>query len=439
MLLGLLLACGEAPPADPIAETEVGVEPAPGSAETGAGAPGNPNGLRAGHRAGGGSEEARGQGEGGDEGGGDGLRLSTGDGRPLAVAVPEPADPSLGLTPYEVPLPAYLETLPAPADNPLTHAGVDLGRRLFYDPILSGSDTISCATCHHQERSFADRRGVSVGESGKPLARNTMALVNLAWTAPYFWDGRVETLEDLVSQPIEHPDEMAEDMAHLVSQLEGHPDYPGRFEAAFPGEGISQETLSKAIGQFLRTLVSFNSRADLIDSGRVELSELEMRGNQIMTGGLPMGAPDRVPDICDGCHKHSAGVKDEASEMGLFTISEARGNGLPVLDGDIGVGRFTGVAADEGRFIVPSIRNLSVTAPYMHDGRLADLDAVLLHYNEQMAASASLDEPLARDGVPLRMAMGPADRAAVVAMLGVFTDEHFLENPAFADPGRGGP
>ena len=355
------------------------------------------------------------------------------------MPLPQAADPSLGLTPYVVPLPAYMETLPAPADNPLTHAGVDLGRRLFYDPVLSGSDTISCASCHHQERSFADRRGVSVGESGKPLARNTMALVNLAWTAPYFWDGRVETLEDLVPQPIEHPDEMAEDMVHLMSQLEGHPDYPGRFEAAFPGEGISQETLSKAIGQFLRTLVSFNSRADLIDSGRVELSELEMRGNEIMTGGLPMGAPDRVPDICDGCHKHSAGVKGGDSEMGLFTVSEPRGNGLPLVDGDLGVGRFTGVAADEGRFIVPSIRNLSVTAPYMHDGRLDDLDAVLLHYNEQMAASASLDEPLARDGVPLRMAMGPEDRAAVVAMLGVFTDEHFLENPAFADPGRGGP
>jgi cytochrome c peroxidase len=360
--------------------------------------------------------------------------LSTVDGRPLAVALPPLADPTRGREAYALPVPAYMTPPPMPPDNPLTHAGVDLGRSLFFDPLLSGSDTISCGSCHHQERSFADRRGVSVGESGVPLARNTMALVNLAWTAPYFWDGRAGTLEALVPQPIQHPDEMNEDMARLVGQLQAHPGYPARFEAAFPGEGISEATISKGIAQFLRTLVSFNSRADLIDTGRVELTPLEMRGNQIMTGGLPIDAPDRVPDICDACHQHNVGVTDAASEMGLFTTSEPKSNGLPDVAADPGIETLSGKPGDRGRFIVPSIRNLSVTAPYMHDGRFSDLDAVLQHYDDQMVASPALEEPLAKDGAPRRMNMSAEDRAAVVAMLGVFTDEHFLENPAFADP-----
>ena len=443
LLLTLTWACdgGDRPPAAAVPlEPEYGesIDPDEGRLPPGGG---TPAGSRA--RDGGtdGDGGARGHGGGGDGGAprGDAARpgITTPDGRPLAVALPAPADPARGLEPYEVPVPRYMEPPPSPPDNPLTHAGVDLGRRLFYDPLLSGSDRISCGSCHHQDRSFADRRGVSVGESGVPLARNAMALVNLAWTAPYFWDGRAETLEALVPQPIAHPDEMDEDMPALVAQLQAHPAYPARFEAAFPGEGISERTVSKAIAQFLRTLVSFNSRADLIDTGRVELSPLEMRGNQIMTGGLPMGAADRVPDICDACHQHNVGVKGGDTEMGLFTTSEAKSNGLPDLGADPGISTRTGAPGDVGRFIVPSIRNVSVTAPYMHDGRLADLDAVLQHYNDQMVASAALEAPLAKDGQPRRMNMTADDRAAVAAMLGVFTDAHFLENPAFSDPAAG--
>ena len=119
----------------------------------------------------------------------------------MAVQPPPTADPTRGLEPYVVPIPYYMAAPLIPRDNPLTHAGVDLGRRLFYDPLLSGGDQLSCASCHHQQHSFADARGVSTGESGKPLPRNAMALLNLAWTAPYFWDGRFTTLEELIHSP----------------------------------------------------------------------------------------------------------------------------------------------------------------------------------------------------------------------------------------------
>jgi len=356
----------------------------------------------------------------------DGPPHTTPDGQPLMAPLAEVADPSKGLAPYEVPVPDWMSPPPSPPDNPPTHAGVDLGRHLFYDPLLSGNDTQSCGSCHHQERSFADRRGVSIGSTGKRLARNAMPLVNLAWTAPYFWDGRAPTLEALVPIPIQHPDEMNEDMDTLIGQLSEHPDYPARFEAAFPGEGITEGTISKAVAQFMRTMVSFNSRADLLDAGLTELTELEMRGNALMVDGLPKGAPDRVQDICDACHKHSAGVKGGSSNMGLFTVSKLKTNGLPIEDGDDdGAG---------GRFMVPSIRNLTVTAPYMHDGRFEDLTQVVEHYNTQMVASTHLEPPLAKDGQPQKMRMNEEDVAATVAMIGIFTDPHFLTNPAYGSP-----
>jgi cytochrome c peroxidase len=350
------------------------------------------------------------------------------------VELPPLADLSLGLSPYPVPVPDWMVPPPVPADNALTHAGVALGRLLFYDPLLSGNNTQSCGSCHHQSRSFTDGRVVSVGSEGRPLSRNAMALINLAWTAPYFWDGRAATLEALVTEPITHPDELNQAMAALITELEGHSDYPGRFETAFPGEGITEATISKAIAQFLRTLVSFNSRADLLNAGLIELSELEMRGNQLMVDGLPKGAPDRVQDICDGCHTHSAGVRDGDSDMGLFTSSELKSNGLGDLGADAGAYLLTEDESDRGLFVVPSIRNLTVTAPYMHDGRFATLDDVVAHYDSGIVGSPVLEAPLGRDGQPVRMLLDEADRAAVVAMLGVFTDEHFLTHPAFSDP-----
>lgn len=342
------------------------------------------------------------------------------------------ADPSLGQTPYPLSLPSWMEPPPMPADNPLTHAGVDLGRHLFYDPLLSGNNTQACAGCHRQSLSFTDGRQFSVGAEGRPATRNAMALVNLAWSAPYFWDGRAETLEALVPIPIQHPDEMNQSLPALMVELQQHPDYPARFENAFPGEGITEATVSKAMAQFLRSLVSFRSRADRLDAGEITLTALEVRGNELMVDGLPKDAPDRVQDICDACHKHSAGVIGAASEMGLFTTAEYKTNGL--VTGDLGRLASTGDEADRGTFKIPTIRNLTVTAPYMHDGRFADLDAVVDHYNTGIAAIPGLEAPLGKDGKPQKMLLNDDDKAAIVAILGIFTDDEFLVDPAFSDP-----
>lgn len=352
----------------------------------------------------------------------------------LLVALPPVADPSKGRAPYPVPLPDWMEAMPVPPDNPLTHAGVDLGRHLFYDPLLSGGNTQSCASCHEQARSFTDGQARSIGEAGRPVARNSMPLVNLAWTAPYFWDGRVDTLEQLVPIPIEHPDEMNQPLGPLVEELRAHPDYPARFEAAFPGEGVTVDTVSKALAQFLRSLVSFNSKADLLNAEKVELTELEMRGNQLMIQGLPKGSPEAVQDICDSCHKHSAGVKNADSAMGLFTTAELKTNGLAELGEDLGRGTVTGAAADRGRFKIPTIRNLTATAPYMHDGRFQTIEDVVEHYNTQVADVAGLEHPLRLSEGPVRLQLDADDSAAVVAMLKIFTDESFLTNPAYSDP-----
>jgi len=333
------------------------------------------------------------------------------------VPVPEAADPARGLEPYTVPLPDYIEAMPVPEDNPLTHAGVALGRHLFYEPRLSGNNKQACASCHQQPRSFTDGLAVSLGSEGQPADRNAMALVNLAWTAPYFWDGRAPTLEALVPVPIQRPDEMNQPMDELLVELHANPLYLDLFEAAFPGEGITEETLSKALAQFLRTLVSFNAPIDALESEEIVISELEQRGIDLMLRGFPKSDP--VPDMCDACHSHRAGVEADAVERnGIYTTNEKKNNGL---EADLAM-------------VVPTIRNIAVTGPYMHDGRLASLDAVLSHYDGGLVAGPELEPPLSREGAPMGMELSTAEREELIALMGLFTDKAFLNNPAFGPP-----
>ena len=352
--------------------------------------------------------------------------------RVVNVVPPGVADPSLGLKPYVVPLPAGIIPMPVPTDNPLTHSGVSLGRHLFYDTITSKNETQSCASCHLQERAFTDGKKRSIGSEGRELTRNSMTLANLAWTSPYFWDNRVDTLEELVLMPIENKDELNQKVDDLLIRLTAHPKYPAQFEAAFPGEGITKNTLAKALAQFLRTLVSFNAPADRFEAPDTEISELAKMGDRILTAGLPKGDPDGTRDICDSCHKHSAGLIGD-SGMGLFTSPEPKRNGLQV-DSDYGFEAISGLEEDRARFSVPSIRNLSVTGPYMHDGRFDTLMDVLSHYNEQIGASPIPDVPLSKDGQPLKMLLNNEEKQAIVAFIDLFTDEFFLTNEAFSSP-----
>ena len=343
---------------------------------------------------------------------------------PAASAAPE-----FKPTPYVVKLPPEVRDMPVPKDNPLTKEGVELGRYLFYDRIMSGDNSISCGTCHLQARAFTDGRMTAQGVRGQKVRRNTMALVNLAWSAPYFWDGRAKTLEELVPIPIQEPTEMDQKMDALVGELEQHSDYPSRFARAFPGEPISTATISKAVAQFLRILVSFDAPIDRLDRGEYKLSEPEKRGQQLLSGKLPLGAQDGRGDLCDSCHSYRAGLK-KSDGMGMFTDASFRNNGIGPSE-DLGRGEVT-TKSQSHLFKVPTIRNVAVTGPYMHDGRFGSLDQVLMHYNESILPSA--DKGLHFKEEPVRLGLSQDDIRDIIASLALFTDQKFLKNPEFSDP-----
>lgn len=333
-------------------------------------------------------------------------------------------------TPYAVQLPANVAPMPVPADNPLTVEGVELGRHLFYDPILSGDNTKSCASCHEQGRGFTDGRVTAIGVRGQKVRRNTMALVNLAWSAPYFWDGRAATLEELVPIPIRARDELDQDLDALVAELQAHRDYPAWFARAFPGEPISPAAVGKAIAQFLRILVSFDSPIDRFHRGEYRMTEQEQRGQKLLSDPLPRGAPEERRDLCDRCHRHDAGLLSPDG-FGMFTDGTFRNNGL-APGGDRGRGEATRKLEDDRRFKVPTIRNIAVTGPYMHDGRFATLADVLRHYNGGIGDGA--DEVLTYHGAAARFGLSEQELADVAASLALFTDERFLTNPAYSNP-----
>jgi cytochrome c peroxidase len=349
---------------------------------------------------------------------------STGQAPPAALAGP---------TPHTVTLPAGIAPMPLPDDNPLTVEGVELGRFLFYDPLLSGNNTQSCASCHQQARAFTDGKARAVGAHGNEVRRNSMQLANLAWEPSFFWDGRAESLEALVPQPIQDPTEMAQEMPALLDELRRHPDYPARFEAAFPGQALDEALIAKAIAQFLRTLVSFGSFMDRFASSKHELTDPQRRGMELLSSPMPLGAQDGRKDVCNGCHEFQRGLLTEDG-AGLYTNAKARNNGLAPDPADQGIFERSGAPDDLGRFKVPTIRNVGYTAPYMHDGRFATLDEVVGHYNEAVRDLPTVDEFLRYQGAPVRLGLDEAQVADIVAALALFDDPGFIANPAFSDP-----
>lgn len=338
-------------------------------------------------------------------------------------------------TPYVVTLPADILPMPVPEDNPLTEEGVYLGKHLFYDVILSGNRTQSCGSCHHQENAFAEPKKVSVGSQGDVLPRNAMPLFNLAWHDSFFWDGRAKTIEEQVLIPIVSEVELAREMDELLDDLRKHEHYPEMFARAFGREGINATTLSKALAQFVRSLVSFSSPMDRYR----ELTAPDpaaMRGGQLLSNELPRDVDYGRRDRCDGCHQHKFGVDTSRKTdlMGLFIDKQFRNNGLEP-DADKGRQVVTDDAKDFATFKVPTMRNLTVTGPYMHDGRFETLEEVVDHYDTALHKTGTLDPLLATpDGEPVRLGLSDADKQDVLAFLSVFTDEAFLTDPRHSDP-----
>lgn len=323
-----------------------------------------------------------------------------------------------------------------PEDNPLTEQGILLGRMLFFDPILSGDSTLACAGCHNQSNAFTDNgKRFSVGIDGQQGTRNSMPLFNLAWSSGFFWDGRAEDLEAQSQMPVEDPLEMHGDWAENIERLQTHPDYPRRFYEAFGiyPEEINPDYAGKAMEQFMLTIVSAGSKADKILSGdrTLEFTEQEIRGIELFND--PIGAD------CFHCHG-SIGITGGGNIL-FFDLNpdgQFRNNGLQDASSieefaDQGKGAITGNLLDYGKMKVPSLRNLSYTAPYMHDGRFTTIEEVIDFYSSGLHNNVTVDggmEFALQGGAQL----SAQQKQDLIAFLMTLNDEEFLTNPDYSNP-----
>jgi cytochrome c peroxidase len=239
----------------------------------------------------------------------------------------------------------------------------DLGKRLFFDPILSADRTISCASCHKPEVAFADDRAVSAGVGGKVGTRNTPSVMNTSGRTMLFWDGRTETLEDQAIFPIENPVEMALPIAEALQRLNADPTYVAQFQQAYNGP-VTARTLGRALAAFQKTLDTVNSPYDRYAHGNdAAISESARRGRLLFIGR----------GKCAECHSGEDFTSDRFRNIGLYDGRKLN---------DRGRGAITNQPQDDGQFKVPSLRNVSVTAPYMHDGAFKTLREVIDYYDE---------------------------------------------------------
>ncbi|MBL7945389.1 MAG: cytochrome-c peroxidase [Flavobacteriales bacterium] len=332
-------------------------------------------------------------------------------------------------TPLEVAVPANFPPMPIPADNPFTEEGVALGRFLFYEELLSGDNTMSCASCHSPEVAFTDDGNqFSTGIDGIQGTRNAMALINLAWDTRFFWDGRALTLEDQILQPVRDPIEMHDTWTNAMAELQAHDAYPGLFNAAFGTTEIDSLLAAKAMAQFMRTMISGNSPFDRFQRGQGLLSFEASSGLGLWDreGGFPPAVPIGQGGFdCFHCHPTAGG---------RFTDGLLHNNGLDSQFTDLGAGAITGLAADMGRFKTPTLRNIALTAPYMHDGRFQTLEEVVEHYNSGGHPSPTVDVFMKYTTGGLQLT--PEKKQYLLAFLNSLTDTEFVNNPAFQDPGE---
>lgn len=319
---------------------------------------------------------------------------------PVAIATPQYPAGVGGFPPLQI-----------PTDNPTTKQGIELGRRLFYDPILSADSTQACASCHRLGQAFSEPQRFSIGIDGIEGTRNAPQLTNAAWLTTAFWDGRVGSLEEQALQPVENPIEMHETWGNVVSKLQARLEYPDLFGHAFGTDQISRDLVVKAIAQFERTFVSGNSKYDRFLRGELQLSAEEERGFTLFFN---------EKGDCFHCHGSLLGTDHSFRNVGLDSVFT-----------DMGRGDRTGNPNDMGKFKVPTLRNVELTAPYTHDGRFQTLEEVVNHYNSGGQASATVDA-LIRVGVGLGLTQQDMDD--IVAFLKTFTDPDFVNNPDLSNP-----
>ena len=306
-----------------------------------------------------------------------------------------------------------------PVTNPMTVEGVDLGRRLFFDTLLSEDNTQSCASCHAPENAFTDTDQFSDGVAGIFGSRNSMPLFNLAWNFDerFTWDGKEITLERQAFEPVTNPIELHNNWNDVVLALQNHPQYPDLFEKAFGSRTIDSSLVTRAIAQFERTLISGDSRFDKHLRNELTLTSAELEGFTIFM--------DENRGDCFHCHG--------SDNNPLWTDNSFHNNGLDESFTDLGLGAVTGDPSDNGKFKTPSLRNLKFTAPFMHDGRFATLDEVIDHYSEGLKHSPTID-PLMKKVDQGGVQLSEEDKANLKAFLLSLSDDAFISNVDFQKP-----
>lgn len=295
------------------------------------------------------------------------------------------------------------------AENPYSEEGFELGRKLFYDPDLSRDKTISCATCHLQYTGFAHvDHNVSHGIEGRKGTRNAPALINLIWQSTFHWDGGVNHLDAQAINPLTHPAEMDNTLENVLRYLRASKEYKTLFQDVFGDSSVTSRRLFQAISLYTTSLISCDSKYDQYMRKEVEFTDQEKRGLKLFRAN------------CAACHKEP-----------LFQMNGFASNGLPMDTNFRDLGRYeiTQVASDSMQFKIPTLRNIEVSFPYMHDGRFRKLRDVLDHYTTLDVNQKYLSPSLKR-----RMNLSPEDKKDLIAFLYTLTDRKFLYNPRFSFP-----
>lgn len=341
----------------------------------------------------------------------------------VSAARPLPAKPGAATalvgTPYRFTIAKGIPMPDLPTDFPLTNERVALGDRLFHETRLSHGEKQSCATCHNPGFAFSDHRPFSVGADGNLSERNAMPLFNLGWKTQFFWDGRAPSLRKQAMEPIQNPIEMHESLDRVVAKLASDSQYAEEFKKAYGTKEITAEKIGLALEAFVITLTSFDSKFDRSIRGEKELSEEERRGFQLFVTEYD---PRRQQFGADCFHCHGGA---------LFTDTGFHNNGLKP-DRDPGRSGVTHFESDHGKFSTPSLRNVELTAPYMHDGRFKTLEEVMDHYDHGVCRSETLDPNLAKHP-DSGLGLSAADKKALVAFLKTLTDPKYSRDQR-ADP-----
>jgi cytochrome c peroxidase len=318
------------------------------------------------------------------------------------------------------------ELVPVNTSLDITPWGATLGRVLFYDTKLSLNNTVACATCHHQDKAFADGKQFSTGFEGKITTRNSMAIINPISQNNLFWDSRSKTLHDLSLQPVQNHIEMGmENLDRLVAKLEATDYYADLFNKAYGSPEITSEKVAKSISQFVGSITSNRSRFDAGQNNNFSnFNELETLGMKIFNG----------KGQCSTCH----GGSNMAAQDGPGDPYGGSMNGSDDLQGATNIGLelvYKDNGLENGKFRIPSLRNIELTGPYMHDGRFKSLEEVINHYSEGIKPHKDLDVKFKDNNGKVKLLnLTSIEKKALEAFLKTLTDKEMTQNPKWSNP-----